>query len=117
MRRISVVVMFIPLFCCTSQRLPIDRVQAISILPLTAEQPLETTLTDRDLIREIITSLNKAKREPLKFKSEYKIEIKYSTEVRIALVNGRYANLGGATLSMDQDLGAKLRSIVDSSAR
>ena len=117
MRRIFAVVMLIPLFSCASERLPIDRVQAVSIVLLTAEQPVATTLTDRDLIREIITSLNNAKREPVKFKAEYKIDIKYSSEVRTVLVNGPYANIDGETVSLDQDLGTKLRSIMYGSTR
>jgi hypothetical protein len=88
-------------------------IESINIFAVTtAGQEKVATVDDKKLLAELAKSINHSRREPVKFRANYALEIKYKGEVRRVLVNGRYINIDGLTYSMEEDLEAKLKLIV-----
>jgi len=103
---------------CNDGPLPSKSIESITIFAVTTEgQEKVATVDDQNLLAELARSINHSRREPLKFQAKYALEINYKDDVRRVLVTDRYINISGLTYSMEEDLEAKLRLIVDSAKR
>lgn len=105
---------FVVLFlgACFSNRLPKEEIEYLTIIanPIAGSQPT-IIVTEKPLQDEIVESIVSSRREPAKFRAEYKIEIKYKTNTKYVLVNEKYLNIDGLTYVANENLGARLAAL------
>ena len=111
---VAIMAMILLLCSCDKSALPKDDVEYITIFtPMIEDQKTTVVVNDRDSIDGIITSINHGRSEPLKFRSDYRLEIKYKTDIKQVLVKDQYAKIDGKTFLLNENLGAKLKSLVE----
>jgi hypothetical protein len=103
------------LSACSGKDLLSGKVEYLSISTrLGASLGEKKVVKTQTVIDEIVKVINLSHSEPVKFLPDYKIEIKYQNEIKQVFVRGRYIKLDGRTYCSSEDLGAKIKSILES---
>ena len=112
------VAMNLLLYNCNGDKLPDKNIESVVIFAVTTEgQERVASVDNKSLVAEIVKSINHRRSEPVKFRPAYALEIKYKGVVKRVLVRGRHINISGLTYTTEEDLGAKIKLIVDEAKR
>lgn len=93
-------------------------VESLSISSLKIGGQDKSVIREKQAIKEIIAIINSSHPEPVKFRSEYEVEIIYSNLTsRSVFVNGKNLNIDGLTYQAREDLGMRLAAVIASNNR
>ena len=109
MKAIALITFITLLSGCQSNTIKMDGVESIRIVSNQTEQPQDTVvITAIDQIKEITSRLEKAKKEPVKFLADYKVELNFKDSTVILLVRNDLLNNQGITYKLKKNLGKRL---------
>lgn len=115
MKTISFITFIALLFGCQSNTFKMDGIESIKIVTNQKDQYQDTVIiTDREQIKELSSIIKNAKREPVKFLADYRVELDFKDRTVVLLVRNDLLNNQGLTYKLKKDLGKKLEAILQS---
>ena len=104
----------ITLWSCSGKRLLDGEVEYLSISTgVGINVQAKRIIQDKALIDEIINAINFSHKQPVKFRPDYEIDVKYQNQIKHILVKDRYLNVDGRTYTSNIDLGARLKVLLE----
>jgi len=99
-------ILTVNLLGCQSKAIIKDKdVQTIELKCIIDNKPISNLISDQDTIRQIISKLNHAKREPSVFKAVFILRIVYrNAEDQLILCNGSHMKIDGITYKLTQQI-------------
>jgi hypothetical protein len=112
MKNIAISIFITMLFGCNNKIINIQEVEEITLIS-NLREPIQDTLTiqDKQQIKILGDIINKAKREPVKFLADYRLELKFKDKVLNLLVQKDLLNNQGITYRLNDDIGKKISKI------
>lgn len=114
MKTISFLSIITMLFSCQSKNIDVQGIERITIVSNLREAVKDTVvITDEQQIKLLADVIKEAKREPVKFLADYRLELKFKDSTIILLARKNLLNNQGFTYILKDDIG---KVIVDITA-
>jgi hypothetical protein len=112
MKPISIISFFVMLCSCQSKNINMNGVESITVVSNLRDTKQDIIIiTDEDQIKLITGIVKEAKREPLKFLADYRLELKFKDSTLSLLVRKDLLNNQGITYRLNEDIGIEIENI------
>lgn len=112
MKAMTLITFITLLLGCQPSTIKMDEVESIKIVFNQMGQHKDAVvIKEVERIKEIVSMVETAEREPVKFLADYKVEVKFKDSTTILLVRNNLLNYQGITYRLKNDLGKKLDEI------
>lgn len=102
------IIMSLIICSCNSNTFKIEKVSEIEVVNLFSNTMHR--ITDKEKQQHIISTIEKSKKEPVKFIAEYKLKVIIEDSVIVFLVKDNLLNYKGVTYKMRGDLSENIKN-------